>query len=160
MSEFPKQHRYKDDEGGDWIDECARTFTPEEFRGAMKFTVGKYNRRLGKKDAELAEVTKMEDYCHRWRQYLEQNDKEASTERIEHDVAYEAMKAQRDCLSDTLRDALAWIDSDVELTLSDLLNQQAGYKEMYETVDKLRKILEVGWQSVCRDGNQNKTRQP
>jgi hypothetical protein len=69
--EFPKQIRYRDEKGEDWIDEFARTSTAEEFRGAMRFTIGKYNRRIGKKDDELAEVTKMEDYCHRWRKYLE-----------------------------------------------------------------------------------------
>lgn len=68
---FPKQERYKDREGDDYIDECAASFTPEEFRGAMKYTVGKYNRRVGKKDDELEEVIKMQDYCNRWRQYLE-----------------------------------------------------------------------------------------
>lgn len=66
---FPKQERYKDESGEDWIDECARTFTTEEFRGAMKFTIGKYNRRIGKKDDITKEITKMEDYCRRWRMY-------------------------------------------------------------------------------------------
>src|SRR5690554_1775456 len=65
-----KQPRYQDETGDDWIDECARTFTPEEFRGAMRFTVGKYLRRVGKKDAELQEVRKMRDYCQRWEAYL------------------------------------------------------------------------------------------
>src|SRR5690554_7217180 len=69
-AEMVKQARYQDSRGGDWIDECARTFTPEEFRGAMRFTVGKYLRRLGKKDAELQEVRKMRDYCQRWEAYL------------------------------------------------------------------------------------------
>jgi hypothetical protein len=82
MSIFPKQTRYKDGKGEDWIDECARTFTPEEFRGAMKFTVGKYNRRLGKKDEELEEVTKMEDYCQRWRKYLEARELERQIQAI------------------------------------------------------------------------------
>jgi hypothetical protein len=70
-SAFPKQQRYQDGSGEDWLDEFARTSTREEFRGAMRFTIGKYNRRMGKKDAELSEVTKMEDYCRRWREYLE-----------------------------------------------------------------------------------------
>jgi len=69
-AEMVKQARYQDSRGGDWIDECARTFTPEEFRGAMRFTVGKYLRRVGKKDAELQEVRKMRDYCQRWEAYL------------------------------------------------------------------------------------------
>lgn len=66
---FPKQQRYKDDNGEDWIDEFARTKSVEEFRGAMSFTIGKYNRRCGKKDKVLKEVTKMADYAERWRQY-------------------------------------------------------------------------------------------
>lgn len=66
---LPKQARYQDSQGDDWIDEFARTATPEEFRGAMKFTVGKYLRRAGKKDALIEEVRKMRDYCQRWEQY-------------------------------------------------------------------------------------------
>ena len=61
-----KQPRYQDSKGEDWIDECARTFTPEEFRGAMRFTIGKYNRRMGKKDDLVKEIEKMRDYCQRW----------------------------------------------------------------------------------------------
>ena len=45
-----KQPRYTDDDGSDWIDKCAANLTPTEFRGAMKFTIGKYMERLGKKD--------------------------------------------------------------------------------------------------------------
>lgn len=67
--DHPRQERYTDDEGEDWIAECARTFTPEEFRGAMKFTIGKYKRRLGKKDEIVQEVTKVADYSHRWMEY-------------------------------------------------------------------------------------------
>ena len=66
---FPKQERYQDASGEDWIDEFARTATLEEFRGAMRFTIGKYNRRAGKKDSLISEITKMEDYCRRWREY-------------------------------------------------------------------------------------------
>jgi len=61
-----KQPRYQDDQGEDWIDEAARTFTPEEFRGAMRFSIGKYNRRMGKKDDLVKEIEKMRDYCQRW----------------------------------------------------------------------------------------------
>lgn len=64
-----KQMRYQDEFGDDWIDECARTFSPEEFRGAMKFTIGKYIRRLGKKDGLVKEVNKIEDYAQRWASY-------------------------------------------------------------------------------------------
>lgn len=68
--QLTKQVRYRDSEGEDWIDEFARTATPEEFRGAMRFTVGKYVRRVGRKDKELSEVRKMRDYCQRWEDYL------------------------------------------------------------------------------------------
>jgi hypothetical protein len=61
-----KQERYQDAQGEDWIDEAARTFTAEEFRGAMKFTLGKYVRRAGKKDALASEIEKIRDYAARW----------------------------------------------------------------------------------------------
>ena len=61
-----KQPRYQDATGEDWIDEAARTFTVEEFRGAMRFSIGKYNRRMGKKDDLIKEIEKMRDYCQRW----------------------------------------------------------------------------------------------
>ena len=64
--EEAKQARYQDTAGEDWIDEAARTFTPEEFRGAMRFSIGKYNRRMGKKDELIKEIEKMRDYCQRW----------------------------------------------------------------------------------------------
>ena len=66
-----KQFRYQDRTGDDWIDEFARTATPEEFRGAMRFTIGKYNRRMGKKDDMVSEIRKMRDYCDRWLAYEE-----------------------------------------------------------------------------------------
>ncbi|QJQ93934.1 MULTISPECIES: DUF3310 domain-containing protein [Halomonadaceae] len=66
---YLKQPRYQDQKGDDWIDEFARTATADEFRGAMRFTIGKYNRRAGKKDALLSEIRKMEDYCRRWAEY-------------------------------------------------------------------------------------------
>lgn len=68
---YPKQQRYQDNQGDDWIDECARTMTPEQFRGAMLFTIGKYLRRMGKKDAIESEVRKVADYAQRWQQYEE-----------------------------------------------------------------------------------------
>jgi hypothetical protein len=64
-----KQQRYIDEHGEDWIDECARTLTPEEFRGAMKFTIGKYVRRAGKKDQLTKEIAKIQDYASRWLDY-------------------------------------------------------------------------------------------
>ena len=64
-----KKKRYIDDDGEDWIDECARTLSTDEFRGAMKFTIGKYSRRLGKKDNVVDEVYKIADYSDRWLKY-------------------------------------------------------------------------------------------
>lgn len=64
-----KQPYYQDTQGGDWIDECALTFTTEEFRGAMRFNIGKYNRRAGKKDDLLKEINKIKDYASRWLAY-------------------------------------------------------------------------------------------
>ena len=66
VKEEAKQARYQDTAGEDWIDEAARTFTAEEFRGAMRFSIGKYNRRMGKKDDLASEIEKMRDYCSRW----------------------------------------------------------------------------------------------
>lgn len=66
-----KQERYKNDDGTDWIDECAEEFTPEEFRGAMKFTIGKYKKRMGKKDDVELENYKIADYEARWAEYEE-----------------------------------------------------------------------------------------
>lgn len=60
-----KQERYQDATGDDWIDECERTMSWSEFVGAMKFTIGKYLRRLGKKDHELQEMEKIADYAER-----------------------------------------------------------------------------------------------
>jgi len=64
-----KQARYLNEDGTDWIDECAANFTPEEFRGAMKFTIGKYKKRMGLKDAVEVEEAKIEDYKNRWFEY-------------------------------------------------------------------------------------------
>ena len=64
-----KQTRYIDSNGEDWIDEFARTATVDEFRGAMKFTIGKYLRRAGKKDEMPQEVGKIDDYAKRWSEY-------------------------------------------------------------------------------------------
>lgn len=64
-----KQLRYMDAKGEDWIDEFARTASVDEFRGAMKFSIGKCNRRAGKKDELIKEIEKMRDYCDRWIDY-------------------------------------------------------------------------------------------
>lgn len=69
--QLPKQVRYRDSEGGDWVDEFARTSTPEEFRGAMRFSIGKYVRRMGKKDERIKEIKKIADYANRWADYEE-----------------------------------------------------------------------------------------
>ncbi len=62
-----KQERYVDLSGKkDHIDDCADRYTLEEFRGAMKFNVEKYLKRLGKKDPILQELTKARDYLDRW----------------------------------------------------------------------------------------------
>ncbi len=64
-----KQERYLNEDGTDWIDECSEILTPEEFRGAMKFTIGKYKRRMGKKDPIEQESKKITDYIQRWAEY-------------------------------------------------------------------------------------------
>lgn len=66
---YQKQERYLDESGGDWIDEFAATKTPEQFRAAMEFTIGKYERRLGKKDVMSSELYKISDYYRRWSEY-------------------------------------------------------------------------------------------
>ena len=61
-----KQERYVDNSGSDWIDEFYSTRSVEELRGAMIFTIGKYLRRVGKKDSVISEVKKIADYANRW----------------------------------------------------------------------------------------------
>lgn len=53
----------------DWIDEFCATSTPEEARGAFRFTIGKYLRRYGKKDDQLQEALKIQDYANRLVEY-------------------------------------------------------------------------------------------
>tara|TARA_R100000789_G_scaffold21676_4_gene24512 strand:- start:433 stop:741 length:309 start_codon:yes stop_codon:yes gene_type:complete len=64
-----KQQRYQAKSGRDWIDECADTMEPVEFRAAMRFTIGKYVRRAGKKDELIKEIGKIKDYAERWLDY-------------------------------------------------------------------------------------------
>ena len=65
-----KQKRYLSaDNKTDWIDKCADSFSPTEFRGAMKFTIGKYLKRMGKKDPIAKEQAKIDDYRARWVEY-------------------------------------------------------------------------------------------
>ena len=62
-----KQPRFlKKDGKTDWIDDYAAESSVERFNGAMAFTIGKYLRRLGKKDPEEMELYKIEDYTKRW----------------------------------------------------------------------------------------------
>lgn len=65
---LPKQERYKSDNGKDFIDESYETMTWEEFVGAMKFTIGKYMKRFGKKDDIESESKKVMDYAIRLHQ--------------------------------------------------------------------------------------------
>lgn len=69
VKQFSKQERYKDIVGNDLIDEFGEEESVEAFRGAMKFTLKRYMRRLGKKDSLVSELTKMADYCLRWAEY-------------------------------------------------------------------------------------------
>jgi len=66
LDNFDKQPRYKGEDGLDHIDEFARDNSIEDFRAAMRFTIGKYEKRLGKKDAMGKELYKMSDYYKRW----------------------------------------------------------------------------------------------
>ena len=72
-SNMPKQERFKNEDGTDWIDDFEKENTLEEFRGAMKFTIGKYYKRLGKKDSYAKEVRKIADYANRWALVEEKN---------------------------------------------------------------------------------------
>jgi hypothetical protein len=65
---FPKVEHYKADGDGDkdFIDNCYKRYTPEEFRGAMKFYIGKYYDRLGEKDDIIQELTKAADIALRF----------------------------------------------------------------------------------------------
>jgi hypothetical protein len=66
IEDFEKQPRYKGNDGLDWIDEFSRDNSIEDFRAAMRFTIGKYEKRLGKKDAMSKELYKISDYYKRW----------------------------------------------------------------------------------------------
>jgi hypothetical protein len=67
---FPKVEHYKaaGDGDEDFIDNCYKRYTPEEFRGAMKFYIGKYYDRLGEKDDIIQELTKAADIALRFLQ--------------------------------------------------------------------------------------------
>ena len=66
LDNLEKQPRYTDEDGQDWIDEFAANNSIDDFRAAMRFTIGKYERRLGKKDELSKELYKMSDYYQRW----------------------------------------------------------------------------------------------
>ena len=56
--------------GEDFLDRTIRTSTPDELRGAIKFTIGKYVDRLGQKDDEVSELTKIINYATRYKNHL------------------------------------------------------------------------------------------
>ena len=58
-----------DKSNGDWIDEAARTLTPEQFRGAMLFKIGEHLHGIDKKEEICEEVKKVADYSRRWGAY-------------------------------------------------------------------------------------------
>jgi len=66
LDNLEKQPRYTDEDDQDWIDEFAANNSIDDFRAAMRFTIGKYERRLGKKDELSKELYKMSDYYQRW----------------------------------------------------------------------------------------------
>lgn len=70
---LPKQDRYKNspEDEEDYIDKTYRSMPWKEFLGAIKWTIGKYFDRFGKKDDILKEAIKIEDYAIRFRQKVE-----------------------------------------------------------------------------------------
>lgn len=67
--EVPDHYRQAEDQQ-DWLDRCINTMPPSQLLGAMKFTIGKYNDRLGEKDSEIDELTKIINYATRYRNNL------------------------------------------------------------------------------------------
>lgn len=63
-------HYTKDADGKDFLQRFFENSTPEEVKGAMVFTIGKYIERLGKKDAPEKELGKVIDYATRYRDFL------------------------------------------------------------------------------------------
>lgn len=57
-------------DGKDFLQRFFENSTPEEVKGAMVFTIGKYIDRLGKKDAPEKELAKIIDYATRYRDFL------------------------------------------------------------------------------------------
>lgn len=54
----------------DFLDYFFMQATPDEMRGAMKFTMGRYATRLGRKDDEVKELDKIIDYAQRYKEKL------------------------------------------------------------------------------------------
>ncbi|MEB8101031.1 DUF3310 domain-containing protein [Staphylococcus xylosus] len=54
----------------DFLDYFFMQATPDEMRGAMKFTMGRYATRLGRKDDEVKELDKIIDYSQRYKEKL------------------------------------------------------------------------------------------
>lgn len=63
-------HYTTDSTGKDYLQRFFENSTPEEVKGAMVFTMGKYIDRLGKKDAPEKELAKIIDYATRYRDFL------------------------------------------------------------------------------------------
>ena len=63
------ENQYQDENLEEWIDEAARTLTPEQFRGAMLFKIGEHLHGIDKKDEIGQEVTKVAYYSCRWEEY-------------------------------------------------------------------------------------------
>lgn len=63
-------HYTENADGKDYLQRFFENSTPEEVKGAMVFTIGKYIERLGKKDAPEKELAKVIDYATRYRNFL------------------------------------------------------------------------------------------
>jgi len=57
---------YNSEKGIDLIEFCRQQFTEEEFRGAMKFTQMRYSLRTGRKENDIQNQKKLEEYANRF----------------------------------------------------------------------------------------------
>ena len=57
---------YNSEKGIDLIEFCRQQFTEEEFRGAMKFTQMIYSLRTGRKENDIQNQKKLEEYANRF----------------------------------------------------------------------------------------------
>lgn len=73
IEEMPKQNRYlqANDDKMDFIDASYRDMPFEQFVGAMRFTIGKYFSRFGRKDDIVEEARKIADYANRFYQKVQ-----------------------------------------------------------------------------------------